>query len=130
MIRDKSPWAFMLSQGTCNGCELELLSCFCPRFDVERMGVVRVPSPRHADVVLLTGCGTGKASKKAHRVLAQVPEPRVVIAVGACALNGGVFGCEGPRLDSDVRVEGCPPKPSDIIKAIKEGAEKLCSSKS
>jgi Ni,Fe-hydrogenase III small subunit len=119
----------MLSQGTCNGCELELLSCFCPRFDVERYGIVRVPSPRHADVVLVTGCGTKKAAEKAHRILEQVPEPKAVVLVGACALNGGVFKCRGPRLEGDVRVQGCPPRPSDIIKAIKEAAEK-CSSKS
>jgi len=61
-------------------------------------------------------------------VLEQGPEPKVTIAIGACAINGGVFKCKGPRIKGDIKVEGCPPKPSDIIAAIKKGAE-LCSSK-
>ena len=124
----KSPWVYMLSQGTCNGCELELFTCFSPRFDVERFGIKRVPSPRHADIVLLTGCGTKKASEKAHRVYEQVPEPKVAIEIGACAINGGIFKCTHPRIKGDLRVQGCPPLPSDIIAAIKKGAE-MCSSK-
>ena len=128
-MKKKSPWVYMLSQGTCNGCELEIFSCLSPRFDAERLGIKRVASPRHADIVLVTGCGTKKASEKARRVFEQVPEPRVTVAVGACALNGGVFKCRGPRIEGDIKVEGCPPEPSEIIAAIKKGAEMLCSSK-
>ncbi|MBR9689385.1 MAG: hypothetical protein GOV01_00610 [Candidatus Altiarchaeota archaeon] len=126
-MRKKSPWIYPLSQGTCNGCELEIFACLSPRFDAERLGVKKVPSPRHADIVLLTGCGTKKASEKAHRVIEQVPKPRVLIEVGACAINGGIFKCRGPRIKGDLKIEGCPPRPSDIIDAIKKGAELLVS---
>ncbi|MBR9680416.1 MAG: hypothetical protein GOU98_01165 [Candidatus Altiarchaeota archaeon] len=123
----KSPWVYMLSQGTCNGCELEELTLFSPRFDVERFGIKRVASPRHADIVLLTGCGTKKLSEKAQQVLDQVPEPRVLIEIGACALNGGIFKCPGPRIKGDIKVQGCPPRPTKIIEAIKEGGKLLVS---
>ena len=118
----------MLSQGTCNGCELEIISCFDPQFDVERMGIKLVPSPRHADIVLVTGCGTKKASAMAKGIFELVPNPKATIQVGACALTGGVFKCKGPRIKGDVQVQGCPPRPSEIIKAIKKGVKK-CSSK-
>ena len=124
----KSPWVYMLSQGTCNGCELEVLACFNPEFDVERRGIKLVPSPRHADIILLTGCGTRKTRDKSRRIFEQVPEPKLAVQVGACALTGGVFKCPGPRLKGSVTVQGCPPRPTEIIKAIKKGAEK-CSSK-
>ena len=123
----KSPWVYMLSQGTCNGCELEELTLLSPRFDVERFGIKRVATPRHADVVLLTGCGTKKLIDKAQTVLDQVPKPRVLIEIGACALNGGIFKCPGPRIKGDIKVQGCPPRPTQIIQAIKEGAELLVS---
>ena len=123
-----SPWCYLLSQGTCNGCELEIFATLTPKYDAERLGVKLVASPRHADIVLLTGCGTKKASEKAARVLEQIPEPRVLIQIGACALNGGIFKCAGPRIEGDLRLEGCPPRPEEIIAKIKEAA-KLCSSK-
>lgn len=123
----RSPWVYVISQGTCNGCELEIRAAFDPVFDVERFGIKLVSSPRHADVVLVTGCGTPKASKKAARVLEQVPEPKVVVQIGACALNGGIFKCDGPRIEGDTRVQGCPPRPTAIIQAIKEAVK--CSSK-
>ena len=129
--RQKSPWVYLLSQGTCNGCELECFATFSPRFDAERIGAKLVPSPRQADVVLLTGCGTPKGSAKSHRVFSQVPKPKIAIQVGACAINGGVFKCKGPRIDGDIKIEGCPPDPTEIIAAIKKAGELLkCSLKS
>lgn len=124
----RSPWCYLLSQGTCNGCELECLAAFTSRYDAERAGAKLVSSPRHADIVLATGCGTRKAVQKTFRTLDQVPEPKAMIQIGACALNGGIFKCEGPRVGGDIKLEGCPPRPSEIIQAIKKGAE-LCSSK-
>ncbi len=128
--RHKSLWVYILSQGSCNGCELECLAAFAPRFDPERIGAKLVPSPRHADIVLLTGCGTKKGAEKAHRVFEQVPEPKIAVQIGACALNGGVFKCRGPRIEGQVKVEGCPPDPTEIIGAIKQAAELLKCSKS
>jgi len=127
-VINKSPWCYLLSQGTCNGCELEIFASLAPRFDAERAGVKLVPTPRHADIVLLTGCGTKKASEKAKRVLQQIPDPKVILQIGACALNGGIFKCKGPRIEGQIRLEGCPPRPSEILEAIKKGA-KLCLSK-
>ncbi|HDR53743.1 MAG TPA: hypothetical protein ENN60_03705 [archaeon] len=129
-FRRKSPWVYLLSQGTCNGCELECFAAFAPRFDPERMGARLVASPRQADLVLLTGCGTKKASEKARRVFSQVPEPKTVVQVGACAINGGVFKCPGPRLGgpSQVKVEGCPPDPTEILTAIKKAMEEMTCS--
>ena len=129
--KEKSLWVYLLSQGTCNGCELECFATFAPRFVPERAGIKLVPSPRHADVVLLTGCGTPKGAAKAHRVFAQVPEPKIAIQIGACAINGGVFKCKGPRLEGQIKIEGCPPDPTEIIAAIKKAGEMLkCSQKS
>ncbi len=125
---NKSPWCYLISQGTCNGCELEVFASFTPRYDAERAGMKLVPSPRHADIVLVTGCGTKKGSIQSKRVLEQIPDPKVIIQIGACALNGGIFKCKGPRIEGEIRLEGCPPRPSEIIEAIKKGA-KLCSSK-
>jgi membrane-bound hydrogenase subunit mbhJ len=130
LARRKSPWVYMLSQGTCNGCELECFASLCPRFDPERMGVRLVSSPRHADIVLLTGCGTKKAAEKTQRIFQQVPAPKVAIQIGACAINGGVFKCPGPRIPGEIQVEGCPPDPTEILAAIKAATEMLtCSSK-
>lgn len=123
----KSPWVYMLSQGTCNGCELEEMAMFSPRFDAERFGIKKVASPRHADIVLLTGCGTKKLIEKAKKVVSQVPDNCVMIEIGACAINGGIFKCPGPRIKGDIKVEGCPPRPPEMISAIRKGGEMLVS---
>ena len=125
LVRKRSPWVYIISQGTCNGCELECLACFAPRYDIERLGAKLVRSPRHADIVLLTGCGTERAVEKARMVFEQVPEPKVAVAVGACAINGGIFKCRGPRIEAKVKVEGCPPSPDEIIAGLKRAIECL-----
>lgn len=124
----RSPWVFHLSLGTCNGCEIEVLTLMTPRFDAERWGVRFVKSPRHADVVLLTGCGTERALKRSKRVLDQIPEDKVVVAVGACACSGGIFK-QGhkPPLKADIYVAGCPPKPEAMLEGIMEAVRKCCS---
>jgi Ni,Fe-hydrogenase III small subunit len=100
-----------------------------PVYDVERWGIKFVKSPRHADVVLVTGCGTDKAFKRSQRVLDQIPDDKVIVAVGTCACSGGIFK-QGhkPPMKADIYVAGCPPKPDAMIKGIMEGVEK-CSSK-
>jgi len=114
-----SPWLFHLSLGTCNGCVLELLATMTPRFDIERFGMVFKQSPRHADIVIVEGCGTEKAITRARRVLEQVPEPKAIVAIGACACSGGIFFAKRP-IDADIYVPGCPPKPDAIISGIKK----------
>lgn len=124
----RSPWVYHLSLGTCNGCEIEVLTLVTPRFDVERWGIKFVKSPRHADVVLVTGCGTEKAMKRSLRVLEQIPEDKVIVAVGACACSGGIFKTgHRPPIKAAVRVAGCPPKPEAMVKGIMEAVGKCCS---
>ena len=112
--------------GSCNGCELEIAGAFSCVYDAERFGARIVASPRHADGLLATGVVTRNMHRPLLNTLASVPEPRVVIAVGDCACNGGVFakgyGVVGPVTDVipvDLEVPGCPPTPQQIITALR-----------
>jgi len=112
--------------GSCNGCEVEISGAFGPVYDAERFGARLVASPRHADALLVTGVVTRNMAQPLRNTLAAVPEPRVVIAVGDCARNCGVFagayGVVGAVRDVvpvDVEVPGCPPRPGDIIEALR-----------
>ena len=121
----KSPWIFHLSTGSCNNCDIELLDCLTPKFDVERFGILLVGSPRHADCLVVTGIVTRKVLPGLKRVYKQTPDPKIVIAVGACACSGGIFrdgyNMVGPVdriIPVDVYIPGCPPKPEAIISGI------------
>lgn len=123
--RIKSPWLFHLNTGSCNGCDIEIVAALTPRYDVERLGCVLVGSPRHADVVLVTGPVTRQMIPRVIRVYEQIPNPKVIVAVGSCAISGGVFiggpVTEGPIdevIPVDVYVAGCPPRPEAIVNGI------------
>ena len=112
--------------GSCNGCELEISGAFSPAYDAERFGVRLVASPRHADGLLATGVVTHNMHQPLLNTLASVPTPRVVVAVGDCACDGGAFaggyGVVGSVADVvpvDVKVPGCPPTPQQIITALR-----------
>lgn len=112
--------------GSCNGCEIEISGAFSPVYDVERFGVRLVASPRHADAVLVTGVVTHNMADPLRKTYEAVPEPRVVVAVGDCACDCGLFrgayGVAGAASDIvpvDVEVRGCPPKPDQIIAALR-----------
>jgi Ni,Fe-hydrogenase III small subunit len=112
--------------GSCNGCELEIASAFGPVYDLERFGVRLVASPRHADALLVTGPVTKNMVGPLMKSFDALPEPRIVIALGDCAANCGVFqggyGVEGSVddvLPVDVRIAGCPPDPDAIIRALR-----------
>ncbi|MEM1549251.1 MAG: NADH-quinone oxidoreductase subunit B family protein [Candidatus Methanomethylicia archaeon] len=132
-----APWVYHLHAGGCNGCDIELLAVLTPRFDVERFGIRLAPSPRHADILVVTGPVTKQIAPFLKRVYLQVPYPKVVVAIGACACSGGVFNdVEGEEtyailggLDKmipvDVYVPGCPPKPEAIIDGIIRGVRIL-----
>jgi NADH-quinone oxidoreductase B subunit len=129
--RRRSPWVFHVNASSCNGCDIELVACLTPRYDLERFGVVLVPSPRHADVLLVTGVVSPQTKDRLLRVYEQMPEPKIVVAIGACALSGGVFqGCynAGQGIDSvlpvDMYIPGCPPRPEAIIYGIKKLLDK------
>jgi len=130
--RKRSPWLYHLCAGSCNGCDIEVLAAITPKFDVERLGCELVGSPRHADVLCVTGTVTKKAKERFMRIHNQVPEPKAVVAIGACALSGGIFaGSEqvDPGIDKHVKVDvfvpGCPPRPQAIIKGIYKALRKF-----
>jgi Ni,Fe-hydrogenase III small subunit len=112
--------------GSCNGCELEIASSFGPVYDAERFGARLVASPRHADGLLVTGPVTKNMAVPLIKTLEATPHPRVVIAIGDCARNCGVFaggygvaGAVGDIVPVDVSVPGCPPEPTAIIEALR-----------
>ncbi|WP_405578346.1 NADH-quinone oxidoreductase subunit B family protein [Streptomyces sp. NBC_01092] len=112
--------------GSCNGCEIEIAAAFNPVYDAERYGARLVASPRHADVALVTGPVTRNMAEPLRRTVAAMPEPRLVVAVGDCAINCGEFaggyGVEGAVadvVDVDLAVPGCPPEPEEIVAALR-----------
>ena len=131
-IRTKSPWILHFNTGGCNGCDIELVAALTPRFDVERFGIIRRGSPRHADILVVTGPVTRQVKDRLIRIYEQVPEPKSVIAVGACASSGApftdcynVYGGIDTVIPVDVYVPGCPPKPEAIIDGLVKLISKL-----
>lgn len=122
----KSPWIYRINAGSCNGCDVELATTACiPRYDIERLGCQYCGSPRHADIVLITGPITVGVKDKLLRVYAQVPDPKVTVAVGICPISGGVFresyaiaGALDQFVPVDVNIPGCPPRPQAIIEGL------------
>lgn len=111
--------------GSCNGCELEIAALGNPYYNIEGHGIKFVASPRHADMLLVTGPVTANMREALLAAHDAMPEPRLVVATGQCAIDGGVFGesyasCGGVAkvLPVDVVVPGCPPTPTDILRGI------------
>ena len=114
-----------LDTGSCNGCDWEIAALLNPYHDVQRLGIDFVASPRHADLLLVTGVMTRNLQDAALRTYEAMPEPRLVVAVGACAISGGVFAGGyasadgiGAVLPIDVFVPGCPPRPEALIQGL------------
>ena len=123
--RTKSPWLLHFNSGGCAGCDIEIVAASNPKFDIERFGMLLKGSPRHSDILVLTGPITFQIKNRLKRIYNQMPEPKFVIAIGSCAISGGVYkGCynvhEGADkvIPVDVYVPGCPPKPEAIIDGI------------
>ena len=111
--------------GSCNGCELEIHALNNPVYDVERFGLKFVASPRHADVLLVTGPVTWNMKQALERTYAATPSPKFVIALGDCAAGCGVFAgssaCVGPVsavIPVDLTITGCPPPPMSILEGM------------
>ncbi|MCL5674696.1 MAG: NADH-quinone oxidoreductase subunit B family protein [Candidatus Omnitrophica bacterium] len=128
----KSLWVYHLSTGSCNNCDIEILDCLSPRFDIERFGMVLVGSPKHADVLLITGIVTKKNLERVKEVYHETPKPCFVVAVGTCACSGNMFrsgyNMAGPLknvIPVDVFIPGCPPGPAAIISAVVKLLNKL-----
>ena len=120
-----------LDSGSCNGCDWEINALLNPYHDIQRLGIDFVASPRHADVLLLTGAMTRNLEEAARRTYEAMPEPRLVVAIGACAISGGVFAGspvvragESDILPIDVFVPGCPPRPEALIQGILLAADR------
>ncbi len=123
--RTKSPWVIHFNSGACNGCDIELVALLTPKYDVERFGVKLEPSPRHADVLLVTGCVTAQISDRLKRIYEQMPEPKFVVAIGACACSGGVFaggysvvGGVDKVIPVNAYIPGCPPRPEALLDGV------------
>ncbi len=123
--RINSPWLIHYNSGSCNGCDIEILATLTPRYDAERFGVKLQGSPRHADVLICTGPVTRQSRDRLLRIYEQMPDPKFVVAVGSCAISGGVFqGCYNVvgHIDEvipvDAYVPGCPPRPEAIIDGL------------
>ena len=130
--RRKSPALFHLNTGSCNGCDIEMITCLSPRYDVEQLGIHLEGSPRHADILCITGPVTRNTLEAVKTVYAQVCEPKAVVALGSCPASCNVFAgspvIEGPLskyIPVDVYVPGCPPHPDAIAAGIMRAAEIL-----
>ena len=132
----KSLWVYHVNTGACNNCDIEVLELLTPRFDIERFGMILVGSPRHADVLAVSGVCTRQAMPRLQEIYLQTAKPCVVMAVGSCALDQGIFAESyhmGAKVDEAIRavdpdaiimyVPGCPPKPEAMISAAAQAME-------
>ena len=122
--------------GSCNGCELEIHALNNPYYDIERFGIHFVASPRHADMLLVTGPVTRNMELALRKTYDATPEPRLVVAVGACGISGGIFGTNYATrggvdrvIPVDVYIPGCPPRPEALIHGILSALGRLASAR-
>ncbi len=130
----KSPWVVHYNCNSCNGCDIEFVACLSPLYDPERFGVVHVGNPKHADVLVVTGSVNHRNARVLKQVYDQMPDPKVVVAMGVCAATGGIFadgynvlGGVEKVLPVDVFVPGCPARPEAMLDGLLEGVRKLAA---
>lgn len=128
-VMSKSPWIVHMNGNSCNGCDIEVLACLTPLYDAERLGVINIGTPKQADIMVVTGSINYKSVDVLLNIYNQMPEPKAVVAVGACACTGGIFhdcynvtGGADKHVPVDVYVPGCCPKPETIIDGIFQAA--------
>lgn len=118
----RSPWLLHYDGSSCNGCDIEVLACLTPVYDLERFGIINTGNPKHADILLITGGVNPQNAEVVRQIYAQMPKPKVVVAVGICACDGGIFkecyniqGGVDTVLPVDIYVPGCAARPEAII---------------
>ncbi len=124
----KSPWVIHYDGSSCNGCDIEVLACLTPMYDVERFGIINTGNPKHADIFLVTGSVNEQNKDVIKQIYEQMPNPKVVVAIGICANSGGIFaecynvmGGVDKVIPVDVYVPGCAARPEAIIDGVVKG---------
>ena len=135
-ILTKSIFVFHLSSGSCNNCDIEILDCLTPRYDIERFGIILVGSIKHADAILCTGSTNRQCVPRIKKLYNEMPKPGFVIAWGACGSSRGLFKDSyntGLPLDEiipvDAYIPGCPPRPEAVIAALAKLVAKVRGAK-
>jgi ech hydrogenase subunit C len=121
----KSPWILHYDASSCNGCDIEVLACLTPLYDIERFGIINTGNPKHADILLITGSINEQNTPVVLNLYKQMPDPKVVCAIGICATSGGIFReCYNVRggvdtlIPVDVYIPGCAARPEAIIDGV------------
>jgi ech hydrogenase subunit C len=126
---ERSPWLIHYDASSCNGCDIEVLACLTPVYDAERFGCIVTGDPKQADIFLVTGSVNHLNAPILKNIYDQMPEPKAVVAIGACAYTGGVFaecyniaGGVATTIPVDVYVPGCAAKPESILDGVVRAA--------
>ncbi len=128
----KSPWLLHYDASSCNGCDIEVLACLTPIYDIERFGIINTGDPKQADILLITGGVNTQNKAVVEQIYSQMPNPKVVVAVGICACTGGVFkdcyniiGGVDNVIPVDIYVPGCAARPESIIDGVVKALDLL-----
>jgi len=128
----RSPWVIHYKGSSCNGCDIEVLACLTPLYDLERFGIINTGNPKHADILLVTGGVNAQGLSVLKQIYEQMPNPKAVVAVGICATSGGIFadcyniiGGADKAVPVDVYVPGCAARPEAIIDGVIKAAHML-----
>ena len=124
-LMQKSPWIIHYDGSSCNGCDIEVLAVLTPMYDVERFGIINTGNPKHADIFLVTGSINEQNKSVIKNIYDQMPNPKVVVAIGICACTGGIFrecynvlGGPDKVIPVDLYVTGCAVRPEAIIDGV------------
>ena len=126
LVRSRSIHVCYVDTGSCNGCDIEVLACLAPRYDIEQYGIYVHNNPREADVLLIIGGVTPQWEDKLKMIWDRIPEPKAAVVIGNCPISGCVYNrphsLTNPPVSKHIpvaaQVPGCPPRPTEIISAI------------